>query len=194
MLGAQEPHAGAAGNASGLLVMVSGLPAAGKSTLSERLGRDLGIPVIHRDRLRRYVFDGFQEIDQVRDLLPAAGDRLVIGAVSMVVEAGGGVVLDGNFNTERHMTPVREFIAATGVHAVEICLWGEPDELRRRFVERADPPLTADLQQYFEEVLHREREAVLDDPGLVRHLDTTDLSVVDAAYDELVRWIRLAGT
>jgi predicted kinase len=189
LMGAPELRGAAADKGLGALVIVSGLPAAGKSTLSERLGRDLGLPVIHRDRLRRYVFDGFQQIDQVRDLLPAAGDRLVIGAVSMVVEAGGGVVLDGNFNTEQHVTPVRDFIAATGLPVVEICLWGDPDELRRRFIERADPPLTPALEPYVEAVLHRERNAVLTDPGLVRHLDTTDLSVVDAAYADLVDWI-----
>lgn len=173
-------------------MIVSGLPAAGKTTLSERLGRDLGFPVMHRDRLRHYVFDGFQEIEEVRDLLPAAGDRLVIGTVSMVVGAGVGAVLDGNFNTERHMGPVRRFIAAIGLPVVEVCLWGDPDELRRRFIARADPPLTTDLEPYFEEVLHREREAVLTDPALVRHLDTTDLSILDNAYAELVRWIETA--
>lgn len=176
-------------NGLGPLVIVSGHPATGKSTLAGRLGRDFGRPVVHRDELRHYVFDGFSQIDQVRDLLPAAGDRLVIGSVSLVVEAGVGVVLDGNFNTERHMAPVRDLITATGLPVAEICLWGDPDELRRRFIERAEPPLTPDLEPYFEEVLHRERTAVLTDPGLVRHLDTTDMSVLDAAYTELVGWI-----
>lgn len=189
MMSVPKLRGAVAENGFGPLVIVSGLPAAGKSTLSDRLGRDFGLPVVHRDQLRRYVFDGFHQIDQVRNLLSAAGDRLVIGTVSTVVEAGVGVVLDGNFNTERHMAPVRDFITATGLPVVEICLWGNPDELHRRFIERADPPLTPDLEPYFEEVLHRERTAVLTDPGLVRHLDTTDLSAIDTAYAELVEWI-----
>lgn len=72
----------------GPLVIVSGLPAAGKSTLSARLGRDLGFPVVHRDRLRRFIFDGMHGLPGAGDLLPAAGDRLVIGTVGLVVEAG----------------------------------------------------------------------------------------------------------
>lgn len=189
-MGVLELGGASAENGLGPLVIVSGLPAAGKSTLSERLGRDFGFPVVHRDRLRHYVFDGFQELDQVRRLLPPAGDRLVIGAVSLVINAGIGVVLDGNFNTERHVTPVRDFITANGMPVVEICLWGDPDELRRRFIERADPPLTHDLEPYLEEVLRRERTAVLTDPDLVRHIDTTDLAVIEAAYAELTEWIK----
>lgn len=174
----------------GPLVVVSGLPAAGKSTLSSRLGHDLGFPVIHRDRLRRYIFGGFHAIEEARTLLPAAGDRLVIGTISAIVRAGVGAVLDGNFNTERHMTPVRELLADSGMSAVEICLWGDTEELRRRFIDRADPPLTADLEPYFEEVLHRDREAVLSDSEKVRHVDTTDLQTLEAAYPSLLDWAR----
>lgn len=158
--------------------------------MSARLGRDLGFPVVHRDRLRHYIFEGFYEIEEARALLPAAGDRLVIGTISAIVQAGVGAVLDGNFNTERHMTPVREFIADSGVPAVEICLWGDTDELRRRFIDRADPPLTAELKPYFEEVLHRHRDAVISESKKVRHVDTTDLRVLEAAYPDLLDWIR----
>ena len=71
----RQPELGTADNGFGPLVIVSGLPAAGKSTLADRLGHDLGRPVVRRDRLRHYVFDSFWQIDQVRDLLPAAADR-----------------------------------------------------------------------------------------------------------------------
>lgn len=171
--------------ASGFLVIVSGLPAAGKTSLSERLGRDLGFPVVHRDRLRRYVFNGLDEVPEVRDLLPEASDRLVLGVMSSVLDAGIGVVLDGNFNTERHMTPVRNYITRRQIRAAEVCLWGEPDVLRRRFIARAEPPLTRGLESYFEDVLHRPRESVLAEPAHVEHLDTTDLSVLDTSYEHL---------
>lgn len=157
--------------------------------MSERLGRDLGLPVVHRDRLRHSVFAGVYDIDGVRDLLPAAGDRLVIEAVSLVVEAGVSVVLDGNFNTERHMAPVRALLEERTLNAVEVCLWGEPSELRRRFVERADPPLTPELAPYFESVLHRDRNSVVADATRVRHLDTTDPSTLDDRYADLKQWV-----
>jgi predicted kinase len=60
------------------LVVVSGLPASGKSSLSDRLGVDLGVPVIHRDRLRRAVFEPFTEIPGSQDLITEATGRMII--------------------------------------------------------------------------------------------------------------------
>ncbi len=167
------------------LLIVSGHPAAGKSTLSTRLAGDLQLPVVNRDRLRRYVFSELMELSAARALLPAACDRLVLGTLSTILEAGGGVVLDGIFNTERHMRPVRDYVAESGTRAVEFCLWGDPDALERRFIERADPPLTSDLRPYFDQVVRRPRESVLLPPAVVEHLDTTDPSAIDAAYSRL---------
>ena len=167
------------------LLIVSGHPATGKSTLSTRLARDLQLPLVNRDRLRRYVFGELFEFPTARDLIPAACDRLVLGILSTILDAGGGVVLDGNFNTERHMRPIRDYAAENGTRAVEFCLWGDPDALERRFIERADPPLTSDLRPYFNQVVRRPRQSVLFPPAIVEHLDTTDPSAIDAAYSRL---------
>lgn len=153
------------------LLIVSGHPAAGKSTLSTRLARDLQLPLVNRDRLRRYVFGELFELPTARDLIPAACDRVVLGILSTILGAGGGVVLDGNFNTERHMRPIRDYAAENGLRAVECCLWGDPEALERRFIERADPPLTSDLRPYFDQVVRRPRESVLFPPAIVEHLD-----------------------
>jgi hypothetical protein len=86
---------------------------------------------------------------------------------------------------ERHIRPVRDFVAERGTRAVEFCLWGDADVLERRFIERADPPLTPDLKPYFDQVVRRPRESVLRPPAVVEHLDTTDPSVIDAASSRL---------
>ena len=172
------------------LLIVSGQPAAGKTTMSERLGRDLGLPVVHRDRLRRYVFGEINAIAEARDLLPTAGDRLVLGVLSLIHDAGGGVILDGNFNTERHMAPVRDYVAARDLTVAEVCLWGDPAVLRERFIERADPPLTSDLEPYFNQVVQRPREPVLTPTDVIEQLDTTDLGVVDQRYDRILTRMR----
>lgn len=79
-----------------LLVVVSGLPAAGKTTLSKRLSADLGLPHVCRDRMRR------SSMTDVHGTLPpderwrvgAAVDRLVrygdlLAAIRAEADGGG---------------------------------------------------------------------------------------------------------
>jgi predicted kinase len=172
------------------LVVVSGLPASGKSSLSDRLGFDLGLPVIHRDQLRRSVFEPFTEIADAQDRISEATGRMIIEILDTFARARASVILDGNFNTPAHVIPVRALVQDYEWDAIEICLWGDPDILRTRFIERADPPLTDDLIPYFERVLHRPREPVLPSSARIFHLDTTDFSDLDAAYPQLLSALR----
>jgi predicted kinase len=179
---------------TGGLVVVSGLPAAGKSTLSTRLGRDLPAVVVRRDHIRRQLLEAMQ-LAQDDPALPAGASAMTMHLVTAVLESGGTVVLDGNFNTERHMTPVRDLLRSRPVPAVEVCLWADADELRRRFIARADPPLTPQLEPYFEQVLHRCHEPVLDEQRHeVEHVDTTDPSAIDERYPTLLDRVRRAIT
>lgn len=172
-------------------MVVSGLPAAGKTTLATRLGRDLRAPVVRRDDIRLLLLETL-DLGTAAPGVPAAASALTMLMVTAILDSGGVAVLDGNFNTERHMQPVRELLQARPVTAVEVCLWGDPDVLRRRFIARAAPPLTPDLQPYFEQVLHRPHEPVLDDHHDVIHLDTTNAHQIDATYQGVLESVRAA--
>jgi len=100
--------------------------------------------------------------------------------------ADNPVILDGNFNGPKQSIPVREFTEHYDLAAIEICLWGDPDVLRTRFIDRADPPLTEDLFPYFEQALQRPREPVLRPPLPVLEVDTTDFRVLELAYPHLL--------
>lgn len=170
------------------VVVVSGLPAAGKSTLAARLSKDLEWVLVSRDQLGTILFE------ELGAVVPAdagwriarAKDRLVNTVVGAALDVGAGTVLDGNFNVVEQADAVRSFLAARGAHAAEICLWGDPAVLRQRFIDRATPPLTPDLVPYFDRVLNRERWTVLAPPAPVLQIDTTDLSEIDAAYPSLL--------
>jgi predicted kinase len=174
-------------------VVVSGLPAAGKSTLATHLSRDLGLVCVNRDELATTVLGDLWRVlppdEQVR--VARAKDRLVTSVVDAVLDAGGGVVLDNNFNVTQQADAVRGLLATRSVRAVEVCLWGDPAVLRQRFIERAAPPLTPDLEPFFEQVLHRDRWTVLSPPRPIFEFDTTDLATIDAGYARLLSSIRM---
>lgn len=73
---------------SPFLVVVSGLPASGKSTLARRLANDLSTPMVSRDRLRDAVFPDFGSAVAARgpELGPAI-DRLVTTVLTSILDA-----------------------------------------------------------------------------------------------------------
>jgi predicted kinase len=175
------------------LVVVSGLPATGKTTLSARLAEELGFVHVQRDLLSR-------PLAGVRSALGPGGSAMVPQAIDeltnvflrSVLVAGHGVVVDCNFNTPEPGKALRALVRDLGPPCFEICLWGDPDVLRRRFVQRADPPLTEELRPYFERVLSRERRPVLGPPVPTVEFDTTDFSVLERATEGLAGDIRAA--
>jgi predicted kinase len=178
------------------LVVVSGLPAAGKSTLSRRLAHDLPAPLISRDKLNTSAFEEIRRLPESWPFLPEVLSRFINGALESIFDAGGGAVLDGNFNTVEHAVPLRRLLESRGesLAVMEVCLWGDTNVLRERFIERADPPLTPDLEPYFETVLHREHWTVLASPAPIIEIDNTDVGAVEARYvDVLSRARRLMG-
>lgn len=173
------------------VVIVSGLPAAGKSTLAKRLCEELGLVRVERDRLSRDVLGEVARVvpDSDRHRVARAKDRLVNAVASAAVDAGSGVVIDGNFNAPEQADSIRSWLDMRSLRA-EVCLWGDPSVLERRFVLRADPPLTDELRPYFHGVLHRPRWTVLSHPALVFHADTTEFARLDAEYPRLVAALR----
>ena len=132
------------------VVIVSGLPAAGKSSLSRRLARDLGFVVVCRDRL--VVESGLRDVQAALpagqwQMVPATTDRIMNFLIDAVLDAGQGVVIDGNFNWHEQRQPVRELVERRRARSIEICLWGEPAVLKERFERRADPPMTVESAQ-----------------------------------------------
>lgn len=170
-----------------LLVVVSGLPAAGKSSLSRRLSAELSLPLVSRDRLRPSL-DGVAGAlgDESGWLIGRSLDQIINYFVHRLLDVGIGAVVDSNFNLPEQRQAVRDLVAEREPACVEICLWADPDVLRERFIARNDPPLTEDLAPYFDQVVNRPREPVLAPPASVLEFDTADFSALERAFPDLI--------
>jgi predicted kinase len=81
-----------------LVVVVSGAPATGKSTLALKLGAELDLPVLGKDRFKEVLFEtlGTPELERSDDF-GRASFYLMDAALRWLLDAGVGAVYESNF-------------------------------------------------------------------------------------------------
>lgn len=119
-----------------LLVIVSGPPAAGKTTIARALGPRLGLPVLCRDEIKESLFDNLGWSDRAwSQKLGGAAFELVWLLLDRLLVAGVSVVVEANFWPHN-----RENFARLSAHAsfipFEVYCWADAETLTRRFTAR----------------------------------------------------------
>lgn len=81
-----------------VLVVVTGMPAAGKTTLADALSLRVGLPLIVRDRIKERLYEtlGTGDVDWSGKLGDAAF-ALLFDFASLVLTAGQSVIVEANF-------------------------------------------------------------------------------------------------
>lgn len=120
-----------------IVVLVNGLPGAGKTTLARPLAAALGLPLFSKDRIKEALADtleaapGLSARQWSARLDEAAGESLW----ALLADAGRGAVLDGFWPAElRDVVAVR--VRQAGVVAHEVRCVVPPPVARRRHEEQ----------------------------------------------------------
>lgn len=81
-----------------VLVVVTGMPAAGKTTLADALSLRLGLPLIVRDRIKERLYEtlGTGDVDW-SGKLGGAAFALLFDFASLLLAAGQSVIVEANF-------------------------------------------------------------------------------------------------
>jgi len=86
-------------NQAAQLIIVTGRPAGGKSTLARLLAKELSLPVISKDRVREVLFDQLGWSDRPwAQLLGRASIDLMFHLAEVQLEAGRSLILDNSFD------------------------------------------------------------------------------------------------
>lgn len=121
-------------------ILVTGIPAAGKSTMAEALAERLKLPVISKDAVKELLFDhvGFQSrAEKVK--LGIASMEIMYYTAGQLMKAGQPFVLENNFeHSSEH--GIKVLLEKYQYPALTITLTGDYRVIYQRFLERDASP------------------------------------------------------
>jgi predicted kinase len=116
-----------------LLVVVTGPPASGKSTLARELAEELSIPFVSKDELKERLYEEIGSGGEVEDAIERSALAILYSVTQSNLRAGVSVLVESNFDASSDVAPLREMDA----RIVQIHCGGDTDELVRSFAERS---------------------------------------------------------
>jgi predicted kinase len=168
------------------IIIVTGRPAAGKSTLAKWLSQQLKFPFVSKDTVREELFDrlGWKDRKWAQELGKASVDMMFHFARAQL-EVGHSILMDNSFYPP--VSNPRFMALKEGYHAesIQIICDSDRETLFQRFKSRADSgnrhPGHGDYDVLDElyASLGDTSSRVLDIGGSVIEVDTTDFSNVD---------------
>lgn len=168
------------------LIIVTGRPAAGKTTLAQWLAQELRIPVISKDNIREVLFERLGWQDRAcAQMLGRASVDLMFYFAQMQLEVGHSLILDNAFDPALSAPRFRDLMVRYHAQAMQIVCNADQGTLYQRFQARAASggrhPGHGD-EDVFEQLrshLAQEHSPILEIGGAVIKVDTTDFCQVD---------------
>jgi predicted kinase len=157
----------------GLLVVVTGHPATGKTTVARALAAELALPAFHKDVIKEQLAEAVGFSDRASSQrLGHAATLVLYDIAERLLGAGQSVLLESNFPAEFSSAPLRSSAERHGARVVQVVLRAPQEVMEHRFAQRDRHPV------------HVQRElgpmppyVALDLPGVLIELDTTSLPV-----------------
>jgi glucokinase len=125
------------------LILITGLPGTGKSTLARSLARHLRVPLICKDTIKEPLLDLLGATDRSASRrLSDASFAVMFALARDCLRAGTDVILEGNFRSGEHETALSASIR-DAPHAVRVtqilCCAPEPVRIARLKARAHDP-------------------------------------------------------
>lgn len=121
-------------------ILVTGIPAVGKSTMAEVMSKRLKLPVISKDTVKELLFDnvGFQSrAEKVK--LGIASMEIMYYIAGQLMKAGQPFILENNFEYSSEYG-IKNLLENYQYSALIITLTGDYKVIYQRFLERENSP------------------------------------------------------
>ena len=164
------------------LVVLVGLPGAGKSTFARQLAPLIDAVIVESDALRRLLFERPNHADAENKRL----FRAIQAVVLRLLLDKRNVIVDATNLRETHRKPYRDIASTTGARLQVVHLTAPENVILDRLAGRRDRPDPQDASRAYEAVyamLEQQEEAPR---GQHLRIDTSDPVAIDAALRKLV--------
>lgn len=121
-------------------ILVTGIPAAGKSTMAQVISERLKLPVISKDNIKELLFDsvGFRSREE-KVKLGIASMEIMYYAAGQLMRSGQAFILENNFEyLSEH--GIKDLIKKYQYPVLTITLTGDYKVIYQRFLEREASP------------------------------------------------------
>lgn len=121
-------------------ILVTGIPAAGKSTMAEAIAEKLKLPVISKDTIKELLFDhfGFQSREE-KVKLGIASMEIMYYVAGQLMRAGQPFILENNFEYSSE-SGLKTLLEKYQYSVLTITLTGDYKAIYQRFLERETSP------------------------------------------------------
>jgi len=122
-----------------VLILVSGLPATGKTTIAKRISEEFNIPFASADAIKETMWDtlGHDFDFEFNDKIGHTAFELLFYFIEASLSKGKALVVEAHFNPERNNLRINELKKRFASKLVQVYCDCETETLQKRFKERA---------------------------------------------------------
>jgi predicted kinase len=183
---------------SPVVILILGLPGAGKTTLATKLSHELNLPLVVKDDLKVILLDAYGWKDRENSMQAgSASYKLMDYFIEGQIKHGNSLIVESTFDPKYDDARFQSWQEKYGVRYVQVYCYADADTIRQYFKERAS--------SNNRHVSHTEGEAGLQNlekyiqqgftplnvDSTIIKVDTTDFSKVNEA--DIIKQIRDVG-
>jgi len=171
------------------IILVTGLPATGKTTLARALAARYGAPLLAKDLVKEWLMDSIGPVDAARSRqLSDMSFTMLFAQLAETANAGVDAILDGNFRAGQHEAALRD-LADVRIAQV-ICRLDEVTRQQRIAMRAGDPARHAGHGEA-RAGIDPSNDCFLDLAGpQLTHAGDADAAALQALLQQLDQWWR----